>query len=937
MTTNRSTNAEVQSYTPRCVNNKNSPSSFVIRQPVCLTDVRSAPARTTDDMTKIVRSGRGRSLLILFFSLFVITLGHFSSAVAQGLGNVTAVARQDDALLLSVGSDVVVFRACTDRILMVNFRPNGLEDPDTLVVATTVWAPGSAVVDTSGPTLYISTSAYRVEIDRSPLRFRFFLPHPAGEYEACGEPFGGGLSQNAVTLETSGGTFYGVHNRPQGSLATSTGGSVFAGNQGQAGGPFAWTTEGWGFLADTDGGELSLMPTSISFSRPSSPAKRDLEFYLIAGTPKEIIRGLHEITGFPPLFPKYTLGFMNTEWGLDQTELYADILTYRAKSIPIDAFVLDFDWMDWGADNYGEFRWGPKFPGGPTGALVDTLTRYSMHLMGIRKPRIHVNTVQGQFAQSQGYFESYTTDYFSGQSVGRLNFHKPAVRSWYWDSFISIGNSFDRGITGYWNDEADEYGGNLMFMQMQRAQYEGQRSINNRRVWSINRNFYTGAQRYAYALWSGDIQTGFAAMADQRLFMLSSLTLGVSWWGMDIGGFQSSPSPENYFRWIQFGAFVPVFRVHGSLNQEREPWYYGAEAESIATRYIRLRYKLLPYISSAAWENHRTGIPIARPLVYEFPDDVYGSSLTSEWMFGPNLLVSPVVSQGATQQSVYLPAGVWYDFHTGQSYAGAATYPVTVTHADIPLFVKAGSLVPMSLPAQFVDAPEMRSATVLASYPGGNGTTSVYDDDGLTYDYELGQYATTDIDHRRTARRTDIVVHARTGPYPVGSRDWLAELVWVADSPDSVVLDSVRLSSRSLDSIRTYSIVGWSHDPVARACVVRFPDDGGAHSLSVYFPDTTTNASPGSGGIPHRYELEQNYPNPFNPGTSFRFALPKAEVVLLAIFDVLGRRVATLVDEMRSVGTHVVYWNAEGIPSGVYFAQFESGVFRGVMKVLLMR
>lgn len=857
-----------------------------------------------------------------FLSFLEASIVWTHCGLAQGLGRVTQIEIENNSLILTAHTDVVVFKPCSENILMVNYRREAYEDPDTLVVAGKQWPAISATIDTSSDPLIVQTSVYRIEIYRNPLRFHAYGMQKKDLKLLCEESSAGGIFPDTVVLSISGGTFYGVHNRLTGTLATPGGGPIFAGNQGQAGGPFAWTTAGWGFLADVDGGSISIDASSFTFSRPPSPAKRDLEFYLIVGTPKEIVRGLHEITGFPPLFPKYTLGFMNTEWGIDQHELYDDIRTYRQKSIPVDAYILDFDWMDWGSDNYGEFRWGPKFPDGQSGSIVDTLNQYGMHLMGIRKPRVHLNTTQGQYCQNNGFFVDHVTDYFSGQLVGRLNFHNAAVRDWFWESFATRNNSYTKGITGFWNDEADEYGGNLMFMQMQRAQYEGQRAYNNRRIWSINRNFYTGAQRYAYALWSGDIQSGFRSMADQRLFMLSSITLGVSWWGMDIGGFWSTPEPENYYRWIQFGAFVPMFRVHGSYNQEREPWYFGAQAESTAAKSIRLRYRLMPYIYSAAWENHLTGVSIARPLVFEYPNDPAVENLSSEWMFGSSLLVSPVVASGVVQQSIYLPEGTWYDFNSGKQYAGPMTNNVPVTSADIPLFVKGGSIIPLAPVAQYVDAPEAQKTLILNSYPGGTGDCVIYDDDGQTYDYELGKFSTTSVAHDRDERRAVISIAASKGPFTASRSEWLAELNWVPTLPESVVLDGSKLRSESLDSVAAYPIPGWAFNADSRKCLVKFADDRGAHTLTVYFGKPLNTRTRGD-ALPQDYELRQNYPNPFNPSTKIGYSLPCRSSVRLEVFNVLGQSVERLVDHEQEPGIRTVEWIA-GVPSGLYVYRLEA-------------
>lgn len=849
---------------------------------------------------------------------------------SQTIGPITKIQIDNSSMIIAADTNVVVFKACTDHILMINYRPNGHHDPDTLVVTAASWTSFGVSIDTSGDPLRFTTANYMLEISRSPMRFHLYKN---GGQLLCEEPAEGGIKQHSVQLNTSGGPFYGVHNRSAGLLQTQNTNQISAGNQGQAGGPFAWTTKGWGFLADADGGSITCGGSSFAFQRHASAIKRDLEFYFLVGTPNEIIKGLHSISGAPPLFPKYTFGFLNTEWGIDQAELYSNIRTYKEKSIPLSAYVLDFDWMDWGSDNYGEFRWGPKFPDGASGSIVDTLNRYGVHLMGIRKPRVHTGTTQGAYCLQNNFFVDYVTDYFSGKQVGRLNFHLPAARQWFWESFGVQENSYAKGITGYWNDEADEYGGNLMFMQMQRAMYEGQRSLNNNRVWSINRNFYTGAQRYAYALWSGDIGSGFVSMAAQRLFMLSSITLGVSWWGMDIGGFSGTPNAENYFRWIQFGAFVPVFRVHGSLNQEREPWNFGTEAEEIAAKYIRLRYRLMPYIYAAARTNHETGLPLVRPLVMDFPDDPSVTDLTSEWMFGNSLLVSPVVEEYTVNQSVYLPEGSWFDFHSGKYYSGNANYTIPVTREDIPIFVKGGALIPMSSSYQPLDV--QRSVT-LSSFPGGTGQCVVYHDDGITYEYEDGTFAVDSIMHDRSEQRAIITIGSRKGKYTLPAFDWTAEFNWAAGNPDSVILDAVHLPALTIDSLQFFGARGWAYDAQSKKCYARFGANGSSHTLTVYLKNVNSAEMP-LNSIPRQFSLEQNFPNPFNPTTAIRYALPVSGHIKITVHDLLGRETATLVDENQSAGWKEISWNAAKFSSGVYYYKIQSGHFVAIKKMIVLK
>jgi alpha-glucosidase len=212
---------------------------------------------------------------------------------------------------------------------------------------------------------------------------------------------------------------------------------------------------------------------------------------------------------------------------------------------------------------------------------------------------------------------------------------------------------------------------------------------------------------------------------------------------MDTGGFSGHPSNENYARWMEFSAFVPIFRVHGDHNEKRQPWVYGPIAEAAAKNAMELRYSLMPYLYGTTEEMHRTGIGLVRPMFWEFPDDPNVAATDSEWMFGDAFLVSPIVTQGATSQKVYLPAGDWLDYLKGTKYTGGQTidYPGdAATWKDIPLFVRAGSMVATQTPQAYTDQHPV-TEIALDIFPGQRTASfNLYDDDGTDYAYENGAY-----------------------------------------------------------------------------------------------------------------------------------------------------------------------------------------------------
>ncbi len=540
-----------------------------------------------------------------------------------------------------------------------------------------------------------------------------------------------------------------------------------AGKQGHAGAPLVWSTDGFAVLVDSKGARFDLEHSHMRIDKLSRPT---IDLYLIAGNPKQIFAAVAELSGRAPLFPKWAMGFTNSQWGIDQKELLDIIHTYRAKHIPIDNFTLDFDWKAWGEDHYGEFRWNPKkFPDGASGKLTRMLLAEGMHLTGIMKPRIHVDTVEGHYATEHHLWrpgEKPSKDYFSHKLVDDIDFDLPAARHWF--GRLSMQYAFNHGIAGWWNDEADETGDDTQFLNMQRSLYDAQRQQTDQRVWSINRNFWLGSQRYAYGLWSGDIDTGFASMAAQRQRMLGAIDVGAMLWGMDTGGFKGHPSPENYARWMQFAAFVPIFRVHGTFGEKRQPWVYGPVAERAATAAIRLRYRLIPYIYAYAWAYHAHGVGLVRPLTFGWPHDPKVRNDVSSWMFGDWLLVSPVVHKGQTEKSIYLPAGTWTDWFSGKAYRGGRTIRLAInakTWSDIPLFVRQGAIIPTQPLMEFVGQKPVDTIT-LDVFPAHQKTHfDYYDDDGTTYAYEHGAYYLRTLSTQRRSHAVYMSISAVKGSY----------------------------------------------------------------------------------------------------------------------------------------------------------------------------
>ncbi len=580
-----------------------------------------------------------------------------------------------------------------------------------------------------------------------------------------------------------------------------------AGQQGHAGAPFAWSTAGYGVLVDSDGATFDLDPGRMHITDLSQPV---LNLYLMVGKPKQLFADLADLSGHAPMFPKWSMGFINSQWDIDEKAFREIVATYRTRHIPLDAFTFDFDWKAWSHD-WGEFRWNEeKFPDGPDGKLKADMDKLGVHMTGIMKPRVHVNTVEGRYATEHHLWrpgEKVSDDYFSHRPVRDIDFDKPAARAWWFNK--ALAKSFDTGIVGWWNDEADTTGSNTQFLNMQRATYDGQRAHSPLRVWSINRNFWLGSQRYAYGLWSGDIDTGFRSMARQRTRMLSAVEVGEPWWGMDGGGFNGHPSDENYARWVQFGAFTPIFRVHGTDGEKRQPWMYGPVAEKAATTAIRLRYKLLPYIYSYAHRASVAGVGLIRPLTFDWPHDPQVRNDVRAWMFGKWLLVSPVVSAGQTSKHIYLPAGMWTDWFTGKTWQGGQTITVAVDHktwSDIPLFIREGAIIPTQPVMDHVDRHSVATVSVDVFPSAASTHFDYYDDAGDTYAYQHGAYYLQRLQTRREGDQVRFQAKAPQGDYRPALRHYLVKVHGLA----ATTMSGVDHHYADLDALEKADGPGWA-------------------------------------------------------------------------------------------------------------------------------
>jgi alpha-D-xyloside xylohydrolase len=309
---------------------------------------------------------------------------------------------------------------------------------------------------------------------------------------------------------------------------------------------------------------------------------------------------------------------------------------------------------------------------------------------------------------------------------------------------------------------------NLFPLMTTNAVYQGQRAESDqKRVFILSRSAFAGAQRNAAAVWSGDVDPNWETFRRQIPAGLNYSLSGNPYWTTDIGGFVvANPDDpayrELYARWFAFGVFNPIFRAHGTrTTNQNEIWSYGTEMQTILTRYDRLRYRLLPYIYSLAWKTTNENYTPMRALVMDFRDDPRVWNIGDQFLFGPSLLVNPVTEPGATSRHLYLPKAKWYNFWTGEVLEGGRAVDVPAPLQEMPIFVRAGTILPMGPSIEYSQQAE--DPIELRIYTGANGEFTLYQDEGDTYNYEKGAYATIPIRWNESTHQ--LTIGERKGKY----------------------------------------------------------------------------------------------------------------------------------------------------------------------------
>ncbi|MBU5488736.1 glycoside hydrolase family 31 protein [Clostridium sp. MSJ-8] len=495
----------------------------------------------------------------------------------------------------------------------------------------------------------------------------------------------------------------------------------------------------------------------------------NLDYYFINGPEiSKVITGYTSLTGTTPLPQLWTLGYQQCRWSYTPRERLMEVCkSFRDKKIPCDTVYLDIDYMD----GYRVFTWDDeKFNNHKE--MLEELKNMGFKVVTIIDPGVKVDKGYKIFDEGmeKGYFATdkngltYVNEVWPGDAV-YPDFMNSEVRKW-WSNNQKI--LLNDGVSGIWNDmnEPASFRGplpddvmfdndgravthkeihNVYGHMMDKATFEGIKATTNKRPFVVTRACYAGTQKYA-TVWTGDNQSTWEHLR-MSIPMLMNLGLsGFAFCGTDVGGFGHDCSKELLSRWVQVGAFTPLFRNHAAMGtRDQEPWAFDAETEEINRKYIKLRYKFLPYFYDVMREAEKTGAPFIRPLVFNYQDDRDTYEINDQFMVGKDILVAPVVAQGVHKRMVYLPKGdTWFDYWTGEEIEGGQ-YIIKTAPLDVcPIYIREGAIIPVcSEDIDYVGQKDIDTLRLNIYLSDEKEYETVYHhfvDDGESYDYRDGIY-----------------------------------------------------------------------------------------------------------------------------------------------------------------------------------------------------
>jgi len=754
--------------------------------------------------------------------------------LTQGLAGAAAVQKLDRGFVVSLETGKLRLLACDERTIRVTFTAGEAFSQRPSLAVNARWAPCAWRLEESASTAALATAKFEAEVNLKDGAIAFKDPLGGTVLRARGRS-SSEMTPARIPGETAyhilqmfrlspEESLYGLGQHQDGRLDRRNGNTVLIQCNRDVAIPFLVSTKNYGLLWDNASHtEFHDGPDSTWFW---SEVADEVDYYVILGTSlDDVMAGYREATGRAPLFPRWAFGYWQSkERYRTREELLSAAAEFRSRKIPIDVIVQD--WQYWGKLGWNAMGFDPEIFPDPKGMLDALHAKHNLKLMISVWPQVAPGTAVYEDLAAKNHL--FSTEIWNG---GRTyDAYSPEARDIYWQHLNK--GLFAPGVDGWWLDATEpewhwtwslmdaktgivrngqtalgsssRYLNSYPLMTTQGV-YENQRRTRpDRRVVILTRSAFAGQQRAAAAVWSGDTVAKWEVLRRQIPAALNFCLSGLPYWTMDIGGFFTNDADsyprgvedpayqELYVRWFQFGAFCPLFRSHGT-DTPREVWRFGEPgswAYDALVKFDNLRYRLLPYIYSVAWQVTHEHSTMMRALAMDFPDDPLARELGDEYMFGPALLAAPVTREmyhlkgqpevevkEEGRRDVYLPQGAeWYDFWTGERSAGGRTVSASAPIDIMPVFVRAGSILPLGPFLQY-STEKPADPIELRVYRGADAAFALYEDENDNTNYERGQHALIPMAWNEAAQI--LTIGARQGGFPGMLKARTFHVVWV--------------------------------------------------------------------------------------------------------------------------------------------------------------
>ncbi len=542
--------------------------------------------------------------------------------------------------------------------------------------------------------------------------------------------------------------------------------------------PFVLSSHGYGLLFDNaQKGFLDIDSTRQNVLEFSSMGGKMSYFVIAANNYDSILFNYSKLTGFQPMPPRWVLGNIQSRFGYKTQKEAEDVVDKMIGSgFPLDALVIDLYWFGEGThDSFymGNLEWYKKNWPDPE-AMISGFKKRGVKTVLITEPFILKESKYFDTLSNAGMLgknldnSTYIIEEFWFGAGGLFDIFQPKMQNWFWQKYKA---QIKIGIDGWWGDlgepethpagmyhvngKAEEvhniYGHYWHKMLWEKFGEE----YPDVRLFNLNRSGFAGSQRYSIFPWSGDVSRSWQGLQVQPTAVLGMTLSGFSYMHSDLGGFAMGQKDEElYVRWLQYGTFNPIFRVHGDISAPVEPYHYSDKVQGILKKFIKLRYQLLPYNYTLAWENTTKGTPLTRPIFFEEPNNEEISGIADSYLWGANILVAPILEKGQITESVYLPKGTWYDFFDDEKYEGGRWVEKSVIFETIPVFARGGSFIPTIEPIQNTEQYSSKKLVVHYYFDKDVEQSDfiMYEDDGRTKDaisknlYELLDFKALNFD-----------------------------------------------------------------------------------------------------------------------------------------------------------------------------------------------